>query len=126
MNNNNSQPLPMEKIVSVLSYLTCGFVGFLFILIVFFSKLNLRPFLKFHIYQSLFLSLLYAVFVYFFGPLTFFIRPLNHLCNVHIIWNLTISDIFIFGVLAYLCIGVLMNKYSYIPWVSDIIKYHVK
>ena len=126
MYNNNSQPLPMEKIVSVLSYLTCGIVGFLFILIVFFSKLNLRPFLKFHIYQSIFLSLLFAVIGWVFGPLTFFIGPLNRLCNVHIIGNFTILNIFTSCLLIYLCVGVVMEKCSYIPWVSDIIKYHVK
>jgi len=126
MYNNNSQPLPMEKIVSVLSYMTCGLVGFLFILVVFFSKLSLRPFLKFHIYQSIFLSLLFYVIVHVFNPLTLWIAPLNYLCNAQLIGNLTILNILSLGFLIYLCAGVIMNKCSYIPWVSDVIKYHVR
>ena len=126
MYNNNSAPYPMEKIISVATYLTFGLVGGIYWLIAFFLKLGIRPFLKFHIYQSVFLSLLFAVINLIFSPLIFWIPILNKLFNVHFIGNLTIINLFFLLLLIYLCAGVLLNKYSYIPWVSDVIKYHVK
>lgn len=126
MYNNNSAPYPMEKIISVATYLTWGLVGFVYLLIAFFTKLGLRPFLRFHIYQSVFLSLLFAVISMLFAPLVFWIPILNKLFNVHFVGSLTIINLLIFLLLIYLCAGAILGKYSYIPWVSDVIKYHVK
>lgn len=126
MYNSNSNPYPMEKIISVATYLSLGFVGFVYLLIAFLAKLGLRPFLKFHIYQSIFLSLLFAVISMIFAPLIFWIPILNRLFNVHFIGNFTIINLFTLILLIYLCAGAILGKYSYIPWVSNVIKYHVR
>ncbi len=50
---NPDKPYFMEKLVSALSYLTMGFVGFIYLVIVILTKKNLKPFLKYHIFLYL-------------------------------------------------------------------------
>ena len=57
MYNNNyrlnpDKPYFMEKLVSALSYLTMGFVGFIYLIIVILTKRTLKPFFFFFIFQS--------------------------------------------------------------------------
>ena len=61
MSQNKPIVYPIEKIVSVLSYYTCGFVGLLYLIIAIIQKKVLRQFLKYHVFMSIFLSLLIFV-----------------------------------------------------------------
>ena len=61
MQSRNYEPLPLEKIISALSYLTAGVVGFIWLILGAILKLGLRPFLRYHIYQSIFLSFLFFI-----------------------------------------------------------------
>ena len=64
---NPDKPYFMEKLVSALSYLTMGFVGFIYLVIVILTKKNLKPFLKYHIFQSIFISIGYYLLTIFIG-----------------------------------------------------------
>ncbi len=133
--NNYQKPLPIEKIIAVLSYCTAGIVGFVWFLIGHFMKLNLRPFLKYHIYQSIFISVLFSVGVYILDFLFSILARIPFIKNivgiisfifiVPIIGNLSLLYIIIILLALYLCVGVLLNRYSYIPWVSNVIKYNI-
>ena len=52
-------PSMSERVIAVLSYVTSGIVGIIWLLLAALAKSNLKPFLKYHIMQSIFLMLLY-------------------------------------------------------------------
>ena len=54
-------PFMVERIVAALTYLTMGMVGFIWLIIGLFTKARLKPFLQYHIFQSIFISLGFAV-----------------------------------------------------------------
>ena len=129
-------PALIEKIIATLSYLTMGFVGFLWLLLGLFTKSNLRPFLKYHIYQSIFLSLAYFLICAFLG---LFLGLLSHIplvgsiimqitlmLNMPLIFEFSAIQIGMYAIIFYLGFTCLQGQYSYIPWVSDIIKANVR
>ena len=133
---NPDKPYFMEKLVSALSYLSMGFVGFIYIVIIVLTKKNLKPFLKYHIFQSIFIYIGYyllSVFVGLICNILLFIPFINKITTM-LIYYLTIDVIFGFSVIGLCCYAVLFylvitsfqGKYSYIPWVSDIIKMNVR
>ena len=133
---NPDKPYFMEKLVSALSYLTMGFVGFIYLVIVILTKKNLKPFLKYHIFQSIFISIGYYLLTIFIGlvcNILLFIPLINKITTMilyyttlNIIFGCSIIGLFVYAVLFYLVITSFQGKYSYIPWVSDIIKMNVR
>ena len=133
---NPDKPYFMEKLVSALSYLTMGFVGFIYLVIVILTKKNLKPFLKYHIFQSIFISIgcyLLTIFIGLVCNILLFIPLINKITTmilyyttINIIFGCSIIGLFVYAVLFYLVITSFQGKYSYIPWVSDIIKMNVR
>ena len=133
---NPDKPYFMEKLVSALSYLTMGFVGFIYLVIVILTKKYLKPFLKYHIFQSIFISIGYYLLTIFIGlvcNILLFIPIINKITTmilyyttINIIFGCSIIGLFVYAVLFYLVITSFQGKYSYIPWVSDIIKMNVR
>ncbi len=137
--SNRNTVLPIEKVVAILSYFTFGFVGFIWIIIGAFLKQSLRPFIKYHIFQSIFLAILFFIVSHvliFVMNVLAFIPILNILMSalayatsvaiINIAWiHLSIVQIIILAVTIYLSAGVLKGQYSYVPWVSEIIKYNI-
>lgn len=139
MYNNYShspQVSVLEKIIGIGTYLTAGFIGFIWIILAVMSKNTLKPFLRYHIYQSIFLSILYFLFSTFVNLLLnilsyvpfvkIVVGHISFYLSVPIIAHLSIISLIILLVEIYLIIGVVKNKYSYIPWVSDVINYNLK
>lgn len=138
-NYSGNNILPAEKVIAVLSYFSLGFIGFIWVVIGAITKQKLKPFLKFHIYQSIFLSILFFIvsnllilvlnilgFIPYLNALLGFIAyflsvSLINIGNIH----LSLIQIAILIFVLYLSHGVVKNRYSYVPWVSDIIKYNV-
>ncbi len=131
--------LPAEKIIAVLSYFTSGIVGFVWVIIGTLTKQNLRPFLKYHLFQSIFLAILFFIisqavilvlnvlgFIPFVNVL---VLAITFAFNVSIInlphVHLSIIQVALLALTIYLSLGVINGKYSYIPWVSDIIKHNI-
>ena len=132
----NNIPTMSERIIAVLSYVTSGIVGIIWLLLATITKSNLKPFLKDHIMQSIFLMLLYYLaahllifilnilaYVPFFNAI---ISTLNFFLNISLVnlgpFHMSIINIFIFLFIIYLSIGTLRGRYVYIPWVSNVIK----
>lgn len=129
-----NNPYPIEKIISAATYLTAGGAGFVWLIIAAVMKKTVRPFLMYHILQSIFLSiffflvsiltnLLLAIVLkipfisLLVGKLVYYtIVPIPLLFNLSFIQTITTS------VILYLAITAFMGYYSYIPWVSDVIK----
>ena len=56
-----------ERIIAVATYLTMGFVGFVWLIIVLIRRSQLTRFLQYHIFQSIFISLAYVLLCYILG-----------------------------------------------------------
>ncbi len=131
-----SEPLLMEKIVAALSYFTLGFVGFLWLLMGIFTKSNLKPFLKYHIFQSIFLSIAYFLLSALLGlvmnilSLIPFVNQLvlqfTFYLNAPILLGFSLIQVVIYSIIFYLMITCLQGQFSYLPWISEIIKANVK
>ena len=67
MYKNNSEPFLIERIVAAFSYITMGFVGFIWLILGLFTKARLRPFMQYHIFQSIFLSIGFVLLYYIVG-----------------------------------------------------------
>lgn len=134
---SSTEPLLLEKIIASLSYLTSSTVGFLWLILAILTKQNLKPFLKYHIFQSIFLAIgffLLSFLVNALGNILSYIPFLNmavmhisYLLGSSLIPNVpSIIDLIIYAIVFYLAITSFMGKYTYIPWVSDIINANVK
>ena len=133
---NASSPSVLEKIIASASYLTMGFVGFIWLILAVFTKNTLRPFLRYHVYQSVFLSIIYFLLSTFisllFGILGYipFLKKLVGMIafffNVPVIGHLSLISALIMTLILYLAISSFTGKFSYIPWVSDVINYNVR
>ncbi len=131
---NKPQPIAQgEKIIAAASYLTAGVVGFFWLIISHIAGSRLKNFLRFHIYQSIFLSILYYVFnvilsimvgivvkIPFIGSLVYSVY--FWIFDLKLIFNYSIVDTFIFIVIAYLALNSLVGRYGRLPWVSKVIK----
>ena len=124
-------PYLIERIIAALSYLTMGMVGFIWLIIGLFTQASLKPFLKFHIFQSIFISLGFTVLSMFVGWLSNIlsfipfvnklVAQINFLLNMPLIFDYSILQTIIYVFIIYLAVTSFIGKFSYIPWISDII-----
>ncbi len=132
----DNTPYLIERIIASLSYMTMGMVGFIWLIIGLFTKASLKPFLKYHIFQSIFISLGFAILSIFVGwvsnILSFIpfinklVAQINFLLNMPLIFDYSILQTVIYVFLIYLAVTSFAGKFSYIPWISDIIDQNVE
>lgn len=132
---NYNNPSLFEKLVAVLSYMF-PLIGFVFIIIAALMKKDLRPFLKYHIFQSIFIAfalwLVFTGLTYLFNLLSYIpllknvIGMITFFMNTPIILGFSIITFVYCLFIIYLIIGVLRGSDSYVPWVSDIIKTNLR
>jgi len=131
-----SSPALIEKLVAAFSYITMGLIGFIWILLGIFTKSNLRPYLKYHIFQSIFISIAYFLFSAFLGLIMNILSAIPFVgsiilqftfyLNAPLIFSFSLIQIAIYSIMFYLVLTSLQGQLSYLPWVSDIIKANVK
>jgi len=126
-----------EKTVAVLSYITFGIVGFFWLILANWKKRKIKYFLSYHIYQSIFISVLLTllnyIFVILFGIfskipfLEMFSAIINYLFTVKIIsvfgFQSTVVYLAIVILESYLIIGVLLGRNFYLPFVTKTVNY---
>lgn len=133
---SQNEPLLIEKIIASLSYITFGFVGFLWLLIGILTKNNLRPYLKYHIFQSIFIAIAYFLLSAFIGlimnilsviPLVNqLVLQLTFYLNAPLLFGFSLIQTVIYIIIIYLAITSFQGKYSYLPWISEIIKTNIR
>lgn len=131
----DNAPYMIERIVAALTYLTMGMAGFVWLIIGLFTKARLKPFLQYHIFQSIFISLGFALLSIIVGLLSnvlSFIPLINKivaqitfLLNMPLFFEYSLLQTIIYAFLIYLALTAFIGKYSYIPWVSDIIDQNI-
>ena len=130
------KPEPIERIVAPLSYITMGMVGFFWLIISLFTKARLKPFLQYHIFQSIFISLLFAVIAIFLGWVSNFlslipfistlVAQITFLLNMPVLLGYSIIQLIVYLLIIYLAVTSFLGQYSYVFWVSDIINQNFK
>ena len=133
---NYEKPYMIERIVSALSYITAGMIGFIWLILGVLTKSSLRPFMKYHIFQSIFLSMGYFLLLIILEQVSVIINFVPIVRNIFsmalfpfvipIIYGLSIVQILIYTVIFYLAVTSFMGRYSYLPWISEIIKKNVR
>ncbi len=136
MHSDYEKPYMIERIVSGLTYPTMGMIGFIWLLLGLITRAKLRTFTQYHIFQSIFLSIAYVIVSILIGVLSNILSviPLINKLTAQIIFWLNMPAIFgysliqacIYTVIIYLTITAFMGKYSYLPWVSDIIRQNIR
>ena len=126
----SNKTYPIERILSAATYMTAGGVGFIWLVIAALSRKTVTKFLMYHILQSIFLSILF-VLISFLGEMIYVILYKIPLINaipyllsmpISIFFGLSVIQLFTTVVILYLAITSGMGYYSYLPWVSNIIK----
>lgn len=121
---------PIEKILSAGTYLTAGGVGFVWLIIAAFMRKHVTPFLMYHILQSIFISICFFL-LSILGQMVYvilyripIINAIPYFLNMPIplVFGLSVIQIITSSIILYLAITSAMGYYSYIPWVSDVIK----
>lgn len=133
MRQFNNTIYPIERVISSATYLTTGMAGFIWLIIAAVIKKRVTPFLMYHILQSIFISIAYFIFISLYR-LTFIIFAKIPLINAIVFgidrffnaplilfYGLSLLQIVTTIIILYLAITSFCGKYSYIPWVSDII-----
>lgn len=137
---HNSTITPIEKIISVLSYISLGIIGLIVMLIAYSQKKRLRTFLNYNVVQSVVIGVFLAIFKCVFDLiltifskiafLDFIAASINILFSFEIIriYNLSfsLSEIFVYILLIYIIVGVVLGRIFYIPFLSDFIAKAVK
>ncbi len=119
---------PIERLLSAGTYLSAGFVGCIWLVIAALLKKQVRPFLMYHIMQSIFLSISFflisqlAGLVYVILYKIPLINAIPYLLNMPLFFGLSVIQVFTTTIILYLAITSAMGLYSYLPWISDIIK----
>ena len=124
-----------ERFVASLSYITMGMVGFLWLIIGLFTKLNLSSFIKYHIFQSIFISLGFTVISVLLGWISSFlslipfvnkiVAQIVFLLNMPLILNYSLIQFVVYTIILYLAITAFVGQKSYLPWISDVIDKNV-
>ena len=125
-----NKPYPIERILSVATYLTAGGVGFVWLVIGALMKKQVAPFLMYHILQSIFLSILFYIadillkmlFVVLYKVPLINAIPVIINSPIGFLFNLSLLQLFTTTIILYLAITSGLGYYSYLPWVSNIIR----
>ncbi len=129
------KPPMIERIVSALSYITWGTVGFIWMILGLFTKASLSSFVRYHIFQSIFISIglmLLGMLLGFLADILSIIPIINKimvalitLMNIPAIGPFSLLQACLYSLVIYLAVSSFMGKYSYVPWVSDVINQNI-
>jgi hypothetical protein len=125
-----------DKIVSAVSYITMGWGGLFYLIYKAFKHATLSRFARYNILQSIFMSFLYFILAYVFGiifNLLSYIPYINLLIakivlffNSEFIFQYSIIQIFIIGIVLYMALASLNGKYPRLYMVSNLIDKQLK
>lgn len=129
----NFSPTMVDRVVSFLTYITAGWVGLIYCIIMYFRKKSPSKFLRFNVFQSIFLSFLYFILytvLGFISGLLLYVPFVNYLVsqillifNRPVFFDYSIVQVFVLGLFLYLSVVSLFGRYPRIYKISSIIDY---
>ena len=124
-------PSLTDRLLAVLTYITAGMVGVVWLIVCAVRGAFPERFLMFHIMQSVFLSLCYFIVNFIFWHVVEFLsiipfingltRQLIFLFNSPFLAGYSIMQCLIYGTVVYLVVFSAVGLYAYIPWISKVI-----
>lgn len=135
-NSNYSKSVSLlERLIAAATYVSMGMIGFVWLIFCAVTKTNLKPFLKYHIFQSFFLVMgcfLLNIFTNLVVSILSVIPFINMLVykllflfTAPIAFGFSIVSFCVLVVMVYLVLTSLQGRYSFIPWISNIIDSNV-
>ena len=134
--HNSTKILPIEKIISVLSYISMGIAGLIWIIIAYFRKQNLRFFLMYNIAQSMVISIFLALikigldiilsviakipFVDYIAAVIYFLLSFNVIRIYGLNISFTLLELLVILLIGYSITGVVLGRIFYIPFLTDL------
>ncbi len=125
-----------DRIISVISYVTAGWVGLIYMVILYFVRKPASLFLRYNIFQSIFISLFYFLLCMIFGFISNILLqiPLINalvswfilLFNRPVIFEYSAIQAFVMGLFIYMSVVALLGKMPRVYWVSKIIDKSVR
>lgn len=134
---SNSSSL-WDRFVATTSYITFGITGVIWLVASYLIlKKPLNNFLSYHIYQSIFISVLLYILGMFLNiaynltsAIPFIggvIKLLNfYLFDLPIFYTFSLVHFILFIIIVYLSAGALLGRFSYFPFVSDVIRANLR
>ena len=131
MQHNGLKVNLLEKIISILSYMTMGIVGLIWIIIAYANKKSLKYFLMYNISQSMVIAILLAILKLVLDivlsilaviPFLSYITAIfNYIISIKIIriyglgLSFTLFELLVFILLSYIIAGIFIGRIFYIP-----------
>ncbi len=125
-----------DRIISVISYVTAGWVGLIYMVILYFVRKPASLFLRYNIFQSIFISFFYFLLCMIFGFISNILLqiPLINalvswfilLFNRPVIFEYSAIQAFVMGLFIYMSVVALLGKMPRVYWVSKIIDKSVR
>lgn len=125
-----------DRIISVISYVTAGWVGLIYMVILYFVGKPASLFLRYNIFQSIFISFFYFLLCMIFGFISNILLqiPLINalvswfilLFNRPVIFEYSAIQSFVMALFIYMTVMALMGKMPRVYWVSRIIDKSVR
>ncbi|MDD3014441.1 MAG: hypothetical protein PHC34_12125 [Candidatus Gastranaerophilales bacterium] len=131
MRGYRTEPNMFDRIISAASYLTMGFVGFIWMIICYIAGKPPMSFVKYHIIQSIFISIVIylikivsSILLGFIGIIPFVGALVNNIVYYFAFYptmllGLSIIQLALLMLIIYLAVTSFMGKYTIVPWISD-------
>lgn len=128
----------LEKIISILSYMTMGIVGLIWIILAYANKKSLKYFLMYNISQSMVIAILLAILklvldivlsILAIIPFLSYITAIfNYIISIKIIriygigLSFTLFELIVFILLSYIIAGIIIGRIFYIPMLTSLMQ----
>ena len=138
MQHNGLKVNLLEKIISILSYMTMGIVGLIWIIIAYTNKKSLKYFLMYNISQSMVIAILLAILKLVLDivlsilaviPFLSYITAIfNYIISIKIIriyglgLSFTLFELLVFILLSYIIAGIFIGRIFYIPMLTSLMQ----
>lgn len=126
----------VDRLVAFLSYITAGWFGMIYCIVLFIAKKMPSSFVRYNVFQSIFISLLYFVLSFGFGLILKFLSYipfLNYLVatitfqfNRPVLFDYSLIQVFMIGLTIYMAMISLLGRRPRVFWVSRIIDNSVR
>ena len=121
----------VDRLVSFLSYISAGWFGMIYCIVLFVGKKMPSMFVRYNVFQSIFISLLYFVLSFGFGLLLKFLSYipfLNYIVatitfqfNRPVFFDYSFIQTFMIGLTIYMAVVSILGRRPRVFWVSKII-----
>ncbi len=120
-----------DRLISFISYLTVGWGGMIVMILMVIRKKHISRFLRYNVFQSIFVSLLFFVismglgllfkFLSYIPFLNYVVAQISFIFNKPILFDYSPIQVFMIGLVLYMAVVSLLGKFPRVYWVSKIV-----